>query len=54
MNRNILYAVIGALVVICAVRGAYHWVKALRKTAWRPGSAAAAPSPVPATVAQAR
>lgn len=54
MVLHIVYGLFFALVAVCAVRGAYHWVKALRKSAWRPGGAAAVPSPVPATVAQAR
>lgn len=54
MAFHIVYGLFFALVIVCAVRGGYHWVKALRTTARRASRPAAAPAQVPATVAQAR
>jgi enediyne biosynthesis protein E5 len=54
MAFHIVYGLFFALVIVCAVRGAYHWGKALRRTVWRLDRAAVVPAQVPVTVAQAR
>ena len=54
MAFHIVYGLFFALVIVCAVRGAYHWGKALRKTVREAGRAAVVPAQAPATVAQVR
>jgi enediyne biosynthesis protein E5 len=54
MAFHIVYGLFFALVIVCAVRGAYHWGKALRKTVRETGRAAVVPAQAPATVAQVR
>ncbi|WP_433334779.1 enediyne biosynthesis protein [Spirillospora sp. CA-294931] len=53
MAVDIVYGLFFALVIVCAVRGVYHWAAALR-SARRPRRERAVPVQVPATAAQAR
>jgi hypothetical protein len=53
MAMHIVYGLFFALVIVCAVRGFYHWGKALRKSARRADRKAVVQTQVPATVAQA-
>jgi len=53
MAMHIVYGLFFALVIVCTVRGAYHWGKALRKSVRRADRKAVVQAQVPATVAQA-
>jgi hypothetical protein len=53
MAVHIVYGLFFALAIVCVLRGAYHWAKALR-TARRSDRAVEVPAQVPAAVAQAR
>jgi enediyne biosynthesis protein E5 len=52
MALHIVYGLFFALVIVCLVRGAYHWGLALRNAA-RASRAAVAPAQAPAPVTQA-
>ena len=52
MALHIVYGLFFALVIVCLLRGAYHWAVALRN-ARRSDGAVAAPAQAPAPATQA-